>query len=99
MRAQQELTYIIDHVPQPQPIFQLIQEHSGNDDEEMYGNFNMGAGFAVFMPEKQISRASKIAREKYGWKGEQAGQVVGGERSVIITPKNIVYKKETLGVR
>lgn len=99
MRANRDLRYVIDKVPEPQPVFGFIQEQSGNDDTEMYGNFNMGAGFAVFMPEKHVPHAQKIAQEKYGWRGEQAGRVEEGERSVIITQKNIAYKKDTLDVR
>lgn len=99
MRANRDLSYIIEQVPQPQPVFQFIQEHSGNNDEEMYGNFNMGAGFAIFMPDKDVDLAQKIAKEKYGWQAGKAGYVNEGPRQVIIKPKNLVYKGETLGVR
>lgn len=99
MRANRDLSYIVDQIPQPQPVFQFIQEHSRNDDMEMYGNFNMGAGFAVFMPEKDVELAQRIAKENYGWESNKAGNVEEGPRQVVIQPKNITYKGETLGVR
>jgi len=99
MRANRDLSYIIDHIPPAQPVFQFIQEHSGNDDTEMYGNFNMGAGFAIVMPENDVTLAQKIALSKYGLSSQQAGHVEEGERQVIIKPKDVVYKSKQLGVR
>ncbi|MDQ5900719.1 MAG: phosphoribosylformylglycinamidine cyclo-ligase [Patescibacteria group bacterium] len=99
MRASRDLSYVVEQVPQAHPVFEFIQEHSGNDDEEMYGNFNMGAGFAIFMPDKDVKLAERIALEKYGWKAGKAGHIEEGPRQVVIEPKNLVYKGETLGVR
>jgi len=99
MRASRDLSYVIDQVPQPQPVFQLIQEQSRNNDAEMYGNFNMGAGFAVFMLEKDVELAQRIAIEKYGWQSGKAGYVNQGPRQVIIQPKKLTFRGETLKVR
>lgn len=99
MRANRNLSYIIEKVPEPQPLFKFIKEQSRNDDQEMYGNFNMGAGFALFIPEKQVALAQKIAKSKYKWSSQRAGYVKKGERQVIIKPKDIVYKSKQLGVR
>lgn len=99
MRADRELTYVVDCVPQAQPIFDFIQEKSGNDDDEMYGNFNMGAGFAILMPDKDIELAQKIAMEKHSLKSEKVGYVEDGPRQVIIKSKNLIFDGKTLGVR
>lgn len=99
MRASRDLSYIIDEVPEPQQVFNLIQEQSGNDDTEMYGNFNMGAGFAVFMSKEGIDLAQCIARENHGLSSLIAGYVEEGQRQVVINPRNVVFKGETLGVR
>lgn len=98
MRATQEFTYLINRVPTPQPIFDFLQEHSGNTDEEMYGNFNMGAGFAIMLAKKDIEKAQKLAI-KNGFKSWNAGIVSTGPKQVIITHKNIIFKKDSLGVR
>ncbi len=99
MRATRDLSYVIERIPEPQPLFRLIQEQSGNDDTEMYGNFNMGAGFAVFMPEKDLESARQIAADKNGFQSWQAGYVDQGPRQVVIKPKNITFQGESLRVR
>jgi phosphoribosylformylglycinamidine cyclo-ligase len=99
MRANRELSYIVDQLPPAHPVFEFIQEQSGNSDTEMYGNFNMGAGFAIFMPEKDIALSQKIAQEKYGFSSLNAGHVEDGPRRVVIKPKKIEYQGESLGVR
>jgi len=97
MRANRDFTYVIDEIPEPQPVFKFIQEQSGNDDREMYGNFNMGAGFAVFVPQAHVYNVQKIGREHL-LSILNAGVVKGGQRQVIIKPRNKLVFNE-LGVR
>jgi phosphoribosylformylglycinamidine cyclo-ligase len=99
MRASRDLSYVIDRIPKPQPVFNLIQEQSRNSDEEMYGNFNMGAGFAVFVPEQSATLAQQIAISKHNLSIEKAGYVDQGPKQVVIKPKNITFKGESLNVR
>lgn len=99
MRANRDLSYIIDHIPPAQPVFQFIQEHSGNDDTEMYGNFNMGVGFVVFMPEQNIKLAQQITKERYGLNSWRAGHIEKGFRQVVLQPKKLTFRGETLKVR
>ncbi len=54
--------YVIDSLPEPQPIFRLIQERGGVPDEEMYEVFNMGIGFCVVLPERDVRAAIEVAR-------------------------------------
>lgn len=98
MRANKEFTYVIDNIPTPQLIFDFIQKHSGNNDYEMYGNFNMGAGFAIYLPEKYLEKAQQIAK-KNNFRSWKAGRVEKGSKQVIIKPKNITFKAGSLGVR
>lgn len=98
MRASQPFTYRITEIPEPQPVFEFIQKHSGNDDTEMYGNFNMGAGFAIYIPQKNVMTAQKVAK-KCGFKSWNAGVVEKGPKQVVIEPKQIVFAGESLGVR
>ena len=99
MRANRDFTYVINEIPKPQPVFKFIQEQSGNDDREMYGNFNMGAGFAIYLPEKDSDKASRIAHQNHGLKTLKAGHVEKGQKQVAIRPKNIVFEGKSLGVR
>jgi phosphoribosylformylglycinamidine cyclo-ligase len=98
MRAHKELSYHIDAVPNPHPVFHFIQEHAGVDDAEMYGNYNMGAGFAIFVPEHAIASAQQTA-ETIGFLLLHAGYVEDGKKQVIIEPKNIIFSSDALGIR
>ena len=98
MRANQSFSYVIDRIPEPQPVFSFIQEHSSNLDDEMYGNFNMGAGFALFVPEQQAPLVQQIAQSN-GLAALHAGVVEHGPKQVVIRPKSIVFASETLQVR
>ena len=98
MRANKDFSYVINKIPEPQPVFKFIQEQSGNDDQEMYGNFNMGAGFAIFIPQKDTELAQEIAT-KHKMSSLFAGRVEEGKKQVVIGPKNIVFGKDTLKLR
>ncbi len=98
MRATQEFSYILEEIPEPQSLFKFIQKHSSSSDEEMYGNFNMGAGFAIYLPANQAKKILQIAK-KLGFQAWNAGHVEAGPKQVIIKPKDITFKAETLGVR
>lgn len=98
MRATQEFSYIIDAIPEPQPEFTFMQQHTGTADAEMWGNFNMGAGFAVYVPQAEAQKVVDIAAAQ-GLKALIAGKVQTGQKQVVITPKNITFTEETLGVR
>ncbi len=98
MRAKQNFSYVIDSVPEVSALFKFIQENSGNGDEEMYGNFNMGAGFGIFLSEADVYKAQDIAK-KNGLQSWNAGIVQEGEKQVVIKPLGITFKAESLGVR
>lgn len=98
MRANKDFTYSITAIPPVTAIFDFIKEHSGNSDEEMYANFNMGAGFAVYLPVEQVKTAQEIIT-KQGLKSWNAGTIKKGPKQVIIKPGNITFSAETLGVR
>ena len=55
--ADRDFTYRMYDVPTPQPVFDFMQKESHNDDREMYGNLNMGAGFALYVPRDMVSMA------------------------------------------
>lgn len=98
MRARQNFSYIIEKLFEPQELFLFMQEHAGLSDYEMYDEFNMGQDYALFLPEKDITKAQKIVK-KNGFESLDAGYVEKGERQVVIKPKDILYKGETLKVR
>lgn len=98
MRHKKELTYKITDLPPVPKVLQFIVEQGKLDDKEAYGNLNMGAGFAIFVPEKEVDQVLALA-EKHQIKAYSYGLVEEGEKKVVIEPKNIIFSKETLQVR
>jgi len=98
MRATKEYTYVLNKIPDPQPEFLFMQKQADVDDDEMYGNFNMGAGFAIYVSKSDAQKVVKIASAKK-LKAITAGRVETGPKQVVIEPKNITFKGDTLEVR
>lgn len=99
MRANRELTYVLAFTAENQPpVFDFIQQHSGKSDEEMYGTFNMGMGFAFYIPDKDFAKALKVLQSR-GWPARLAGHVEEGPKRVIIKPKDIVFEADSLNIR
>jgi phosphoribosylformylglycinamidine cyclo-ligase len=98
MRANRNFTYLIERLPYIPEVFHFIQQKSNLSDQEMYATFNMGAGFAIYVPKKDAENVVEIAR-KNKIKAWIAGRVEKGEKQVIIKPKNICYKENDLKIR
>ncbi len=99
MRASQPFSYVIENVPEPHEIFRFLQEHNGFTEREMYGDYNMGAGFALFLPESEVP---KLLRAMGGVPHRVlvAGRVEeSAEHRVIIRPKDIEFTAADLRVR
>jgi phosphoribosylformylglycinamidine cyclo-ligase len=98
MRAEVDFSYVMTEVPPVPEIFDFIAEQAGNDQTEMYGNFNMGAGYAVYVPADQAQQVVDIAG-KCGLKAWAAGTVEEGPKQVVIKPLDITFAGDSLGVR
>jgi phosphoribosylformylglycinamidine cyclo-ligase len=98
MRATKPFSYVMHEVPPVPSEFSFMQEKSGASLEEMYGNFNMGAGFAIFLPVDQASKVIEIATQQ-GLKAWAAGSVKTGPKQVVIEPINVTFSEDTLEVR
>ena len=98
MRGRPTFTYIIEKVFDPQEVFKFIQKHANLTDYEAYETYNMGQDYAIFFPEKYVSKAQEIVN-KNGFESLDAGYVEKSPRQVIIKPKKITYSAETLDLR
>ena len=106
MRPVQSFEYILNHLPEKLPIFDFIQKHGNVKDEEMYGNFNMGSGFAWYVPQADVAKMQEIISE-YGEHAEftivNAGTIKKSPvKKLIIQADNaprLVFEGETLAVR
>jgi len=98
MRHNNKFTYKISKLPPVPDVLNFIVKQSGLNEKEAYATFNMGAGFAVFVSQKDVASTLKMAR-KNKIKAYDVGVVEKGKKQVIIEPKNIVYEGNSLVVR
>jgi len=100
MRHNEPFVYVIDRLPEVQPIFQFIAEHGPVDEREMYGNYNMGAGFALYVDEADVDQVLAISR-RCGIEATRAGYVdkQGDDRRVEIMPLGITYNAEEMNLK
>ncbi|MBL7055435.1 hypothetical protein ISS07_00820 [Candidatus Woesearchaeota archaeon] len=54
----------INNPIKPQPIFELMQTHSGFSDKKMYETFNMGMGFFIMARKKDADKILQITKGK-----------------------------------
>ncbi len=62
VRTEAPVSFRIERWPEPPPIFHLIQRRGRVPDEEAFSVFNMGIGFCVVVPERDVDRAASILR-------------------------------------
>jgi phosphoribosylformylglycinamidine cyclo-ligase len=98
MRASRELTYRIHHIPAVPPVLSFLQQKAGLSTEEAYGTFNMGAGFALYLPASAVA-AALAAAKRSGFELLHAGEVEAGPQRVIIEPLGITFEGSSLQVR
>jgi len=99
MRASQSFKYVIEHLPKPQPIFDFIMKHGPVSLKEMYGNYNMGVGFALYVKAEDVQQVLAVANE-LGYTAVEAGHIETSQtRSVALQPLGIEYGEEELQVR
>src|SRR5439155_1644464 len=88
MRSKRDFTYVIEKLFDPQEIFLFIQKEANLSDEEMYGTYNMGQDYAVFLEAGDVSKAKDIISQN-GFESLDAGFVKMGSRQVILQSKSI----------
>lgn len=98
MRPRKELTYRISKLPKPSPLFQFIQKKAAASDRDMYATFNMGVGFAMYLPQKSAKKAIAQAA-KFGFTAWIGGTIEKGEKKVILEERNIEYGTKDLNIR
>ncbi len=96
MRARPKFTYVLEKIFEPQEIFDFIKIHAGLDNNEMYGTYNMGQDYAIFVDPKDALKSLDIIK-KNGFEAINAGYVEKGPKQVII--ERLVFKGDTLDLR
>ncbi|MFA4830787.1 MAG: AIR synthase related protein [Patescibacteria group bacterium] len=98
MRARGGFTYVIEKICEPPEVFSAIQKYAELSDEEMYGTYNMGMDYALFVAREDVEK-TLLTIKKNGFEGINAGYIEHGNRAVIIKPKNIIFTAESLDLR
>lgn len=102
MRAEEPFCYVIDNPPPIPEIFRFIMNNGPVDEREAYGNFNMGAGFAVFVNPNDMKIVLKEAK-KAGIDAFFGGVVENdSKKSVVIhrpSKEDIVFSEEEMKIR
>ena len=90
MRKRVPLRYVIDNLPQPQEEFTFLQQAGPVDDEEAYRVWNMSVGAVVMAPHAD-GDAVRRAGELNDLAIYELGHTEKGERSVVLTQKDITF--------
>jgi phosphoribosylformylglycinamidine cyclo-ligase len=100
MRLEAPFVYEIDVVRDPLPVFRFLEENGPIETREMFATFNMGVGFAAYVPADQADRCVGVARDA-GYDAWRAGTVRrrGDRKAVEIKPLGITFESDTLAVR
>jgi phosphoribosylformylglycinamidine cyclo-ligase len=98
LRHPAPLSYHVTRLPEVPPVLRFIQRHAGLDDRQAYSTFNMGAGFALFVPAATAARTVQIA-QGLGIGALLAGAVQGGPKQLTIEPLQLRFDAHDLQLR
>ncbi len=98
LRHPADLAYRIDFVPPVPEVLAFICEHAGLDTEESYGTFNMGAGFALFLPAAEADHAVDVLRAA-GQQAWRAGEVLPGPKRLEVPSIGLRFGADALRLR
>lgn len=104
-RIKAAVGFDLDNLPEPQPIFGLIQELGHVSAQEMYRVFNMGIGFCLIVPnDRAVLRAVEQTFAAYRgstqqpFETSQIGKIVEDKRKrVLLRKQNLVGEGEEFG--
>ncbi|HSF34045.1 MAG TPA: phosphoribosylformylglycinamidine cyclo-ligase [Candidatus Tectomicrobia bacterium] len=94
-RIQAEMGFVIEQLPEPQPIFRLIQARGQVSEAEMYQVFNMGVGFCLVTGPAAVETVQTIARQHGVIAYELGRAVTDPERRLWVRPKGLVSAGNT----
>lgn len=93
-RVTSPVSFVIDELPEPQPIFQVIQEVGQVPVEEMYQVFNMGIGFCVVVSSNDADDAMSVL-SRHDARPHRIGRVIAdGKREVHVRPVRLIGRND-----
>jgi len=85
-RADADVSYVIDSLPEPHPVFRLIQHYGAITDEEMFFTYNMGIGFCVVVAPEDVDSVRRIAHD-YAVESHVIGHAVSDPKKEVRIPQ------------
>jgi len=85
-RVAAQVGFELDTLPQPQPVFDLIQKHGKVETAEMFTVFNMGIGLCIVVAEAHVDRVCELVR-KHGSEPHRIGRAVEGPEKSVRLPQ------------
>ncbi len=85
-RADAPAGYVLDALPAPPPVFDLIARLGQVPKPDMYYTYNMGIGFCIVVAPADAPQVLAIAREA-GFEGQIIGHTVHDERKSVRLPQ------------
>jgi phosphoribosylformylglycinamidine cyclo-ligase len=98
LRHPKALTYRIHSVPPVPAVLQFLQDQAQMDNNQAYGTFNMGAGFALFVDNADAQATVDVAQAQ-GVPALWAGTVHAGAKELLIEPLGLRYGADELALR
>ncbi len=93
-RVRSKVGFVLDNLPEPLPVFKLIQKVGRVSNTEMANTFNMGIGFCVVVPEKDAPKVIAISK-KFKTPASIIGHAVKDpQRNIVIPSMGVVGKAE-----
>jgi len=89
LRVAAPVGWVLDALPPPPPVFELIRRLGGVEWAEMYGVFNMGIGFVLVVPEADVETVRAIAHKR-GTASHVIGRVTDERGTVRIPQRGLV---------
>jgi phosphoribosylformylglycinamidine cyclo-ligase len=91
MRAPTQVRYVIETVPEVPEVLDFLVRQSEMSPQEAYGTLNMGIGYAAVVAADDADRTVEIARDG-GYDAFVAGEVVSGDRSVVVPSLGVEFR-------
>jgi phosphoribosylformylglycinamidine cyclo-ligase len=91
-------SYHVHTLPDVPAVLTFIQRHAHLDDREAYSTLNMGAGFALFVADRDAQRTVEVA-QGLGIGARVAGHVRAGPKQLVIEPLGLRFDGSDLQLR
>ena len=90
LRAEADVSFVIDALPEPPAVFQVIQARTELPAAEMYRVFNMGVGFVITVRPEDADRTIDLVSRR-GYTASVIGRAVAGtEKRLTLTQPRLV---------